>query len=104
MKTILQALAAGAIVVLGLAGPAMAQDQCGPYDQLVATLSSEYDEVVIVRAFTTNGAILEIFAAPAGKTWTILAISPDEPNWACLAAAGADWQPLIDPATLGEEF
>jgi hypothetical protein len=71
---------------------ASAQVLCGPRAQVVRQLESKYDERPTAFAVTADGGALEVYAAPSGRTWTILVTRPD--GVACLVAHGEDWQDL----------
>ncbi|ARE41239.1 hypothetical protein RGUI_3098 [Rhodovulum sp. P5] len=54
---------------------------------MVGQLESRFGEVLIANALGTNNAVLEIYATPGGKTWSIVVILPER-GLACLAATG----------------
>ena len=71
--------------------PAAAQMVCGERSVMVAVLASNYGEVPVSMGLASNGAVIEVFAAPAG-TWTIVMIRPN--GLACVVAAGEGWETL----------
>jgi hypothetical protein len=83
-----------------LAAPALAQEQqpaCAPIDQIAAKLAAEYSETRVQQGVVGEGqAMLLIFAAPDGATWTAVMLRHD--GVGCMAAAGSDWQARSDPA------
>jgi hypothetical protein len=84
-----------------LATPALAQDAgqpaCAPIDQIAAKLAAEYHETRVQQGVVGEGqAMLLIFAAPDGATWTAVMLRHD--GVGCMAAAGSDWQARSDPA------
>lgn len=63
---------------------------CGDYKEATDQLREKYHEEMIQGGVTTGGAgVVEIWAAPDGATWTIIAHAPDGKS--CLLAAGTDW-------------
>lgn len=75
-----------------LAVPAQAQPACGIYNEVVKDISGpKYGERRVAQGQTKLGAeggkiVVEVFAAPRGKTFTILLVRPD--GLACIIAAG----------------
>ena len=90
-----------ALLVSTLAAPAWAEQKCAPYDQVEATLAAEFRETRVQQGIVGDGqAMLVIYAAPDGATWTAVMVRPD--GLACMAAAGTDWQHRDDaPAVPG---
>jgi hypothetical protein len=99
-------IVAAAAVALStlLATPALAQEQqptCAPIDQIEANLAAEYQETRVQQGVVGEGrAMLLIFAAPDGATWTAVMLRHD--GIGCMAAAGSDWQARSDPAPVPE--
>ena len=87
------ALAASLLTVTGSAQPA---PLCGPYEALARRLEARYGERPAARGLAGQGALVEVFAARDGSTWTLLVIAPD--GRACAAAAGENWRRLAPPA------
>jgi hypothetical protein len=89
-----------------LAGPALAQEQqqptCAPIDQIEAKLAAEYQETRVQQGVVGEGrAMLVIFAAPDGATWTAVMLRHD--GVGCMAAAGSDWQARHDAPSVPEQ-
>ncbi|MFB9148739.1 hypothetical protein [Roseovarius ramblicola] len=68
------------VFLIGLAAiiaalPAFAQP-CYPRDAVAEGLRSEYGETLRMRALTSGGHLVELFAAPSG-TWTLILTRPD---------------------------
>jgi hypothetical protein len=94
MRTILTTT----LAALALAAPAMAQQACGPRDQIVATLGTKYGEVE-VAAGLSSGMAMSIYANGTTGTYTVTLTPPGRPDIACIVAVGTDW--AILPAGLG---
>ena len=96
-------LAAAAAVLTCSA--ASAQVPCGSYDQIVKSISAaKYGERRIATGETSIGGEgqnvgVEIYAAPLGKTFTVLLVRPD--GLACIISAGSNLRtfPLPEPGT-----
>ena len=95
-------LSIAALLSTLLALPALAQENCAPFDQVEAQLAAEFHETRVQQGIVGEGrALLAIFASPNGETWTAVMVRPD--GLACMAAAGQDWQTRSDPAPEAEE-
>lgn len=68
------------------ASPAVANN-CVPFDQFDTFLSEVHHERPVMRALTHNGAMVMIYAAQDGETWTAVAVGPD--GRTCLLASGS---------------
>ncbi len=75
---------------------AQAQAICGERDAIVAGLEKIYSEAPVSMGLESNGAIIEIFAAPSG-TFTIVLTRPN--GLTCVMAAGENWEDLPDRLT-----
>jgi hypothetical protein len=86
-----------------LAAPAWAQEQaCAAIGDIEAKLAAEYRETRVQQGVVGEGrAMLVIFAAPDGATWTAVMVRPD--GVGCMAAAGSDWQARHDQPAPAEE-
>ena len=69
------------------AGPSV----CGPRAHLAETLLSRHAERPISMGLDAKGAVVEVFAGPAGN-WTILLTQPS--GLSCLLASGQSWESL----------
>ncbi len=65
---------------------------CAPRDEIVQHLFTQYGEARIALALTVDGALLEVFAAEDGTTYSITVTGPG--GTTCLRGAGYDWQPV----------
>lgn len=73
---------------------ALAQEQpqqlpCGPLKEARASLLEKFHETEVGGGLVNERAAILVFASPGGKTWTVLAVSPD--GTSCLLSAGTDW-------------
>jgi len=67
-------------------------------------LSSEYDEVIILRAYARDGkSFMEFFANPKTQTWSILATEQGNPM-SCLKASGQAYGIIIPEETPDDPF
>lgn len=71
--------------VAALAAPAI----CGLRVAMVKSLQDRHNEQPVSVGLDAQGAIVEVFAAPAGN-WTILQTQPS--GVSCLLASGQAWQ------------
>lgn len=78
-------------LALGLlaAGPAAAQALCAPRERLAAGLEQRFTEQQAAMALTDDGRVVELFTAPGGDTWTLLATTPE--GVSCMLATGRFW-------------
>ena len=85
----------GAMLLVGgvkAAGPASAQAaQEIWFDRakVVAQLAARYDEAPIALGLTSDGAVLELFTAPDGSSWTIVVTLPN--GLSRVIATGESW-------------
>lgn len=75
---------------------ALAQNTCGPHEEIVHRLRGNYGEERIGFGLAGNGALIELFHNAERGTWTFMYTRPD--GIACLMAAGGDWE-VVAPAT-----
>ena len=78
---------------LVLAAPALAQT-CGPADAVARHLSEKYGETRRGAGVANAGVVIELYVAPNGRTWTLVAVRPN--GTSCLIASG-DWWHAIRP-------
>ena len=86
-----------AILSLAFASPAIAQNQCGPRDAVVAALSSQYGESVVSRGLIGNAqgqtvAAMEVWVNMQTGSFTVLLSRPD--GTACFAASGGSYEAM----------
>jgi hypothetical protein len=81
--------------------PALAQLSCAPRKAVTDQLAHQYGERLIATGETASGSLVELYAAPDGKSWTlVLALSDGR---ACLMAAGDGWRsPTISTLRKGK--
>ena len=66
---------------------------CAPLASIAKALAEgKYHEAPIVHAIASSGAMLIVFAAADGATWTLVGIRPDRPEMGCPLGSGTDWQ------------
>lgn len=70
--------------------PAQAQQVCDTRQNVLAQLRADYGEVPVALGVAASSAVIEVLAAPGGKTWTI--IITHAPELACVLAVGTDWR------------
>jgi hypothetical protein len=63
------------------------QSRCGPHAEVLAYLSTNYQEKVVATAVANTGSPIEWTASDSG-TWSMLVVSEDA---ACLVASGDGW-------------
>lgn len=85
-------------VVLLLAWPAWANGEgtripCQPRGDVIKYLAGQYGEVPTALGVVNTGALLEVFTAKDGLTWSVVVTSPDG-EISCLVAAGEGWRRL----------
>ena len=87
----------GAIIGLMalFATSAQAQTICGPRSDIVAKLSTQYEEHQAAMGLASNGTLLEIFSSKGGS-WTIMFTEPGGKT--CLIATGEGWQKIEQAA------
>jgi hypothetical protein len=88
----LTAIAFLAVIIASLLGVSYANAQvpenCGPPPDVTAGLARNYGEIVIAMGVSSNGNLVEIFAAPSG-TFTIVITAPG--GLSCIGVAGANF-------------
>lgn len=62
---------------------------------LTAQLKALYREDPAAIGLSESGRLMEVFASPDGRTWTIVMTTPD--GLACIMAAGKNWDVIIPP-------
>lgn len=90
------------IVVILMAATALAQPRathCYDWPMLRQLLDSEYGEKPIGGGFVSDEVVVQVLAAPGGKTFTIVTINTQ--GLACIEAVGEGWEPGRLPAIEG---
>ena len=76
------------------------QAPCKPWREVAQYLGEHYSERPVAVGLQSDGSLLQIYAAPATSTWTLVSMRPD--GMACLIGAGKAWEllkvPNPDPA------
>ena len=68
---------------------------CGERAAMLERLKEKYDEKRTAFGLSSDGHLVEVFAAPSG-TWTMLVTYPGGPT--CLVTSGVGWQQIDHPA------
>ncbi len=90
MGTKISMLLAGTALLLGATSAANAQNPpCGPRETVATALEQGFGEERVSHGVLDSGALLELWAARDGATWTLLAVRPD--GVACVVATGNSW-------------
>lgn len=84
-------------LALLLAGPAYAQQQCGPFEQWAEQLHTQFGEAPAFLGLDDRGPMTFLFINGETGTWTVLVLFPG--GEACAAASGKDGEmvPLGEP-------
>lgn len=88
MRLIFFALAA-ALAILFAAG-AWAEQTCARRAAVLEQLAERYGERLVAQGITIQGVLIEILAAPNGKTFTIIVTLAN--GVSCLVAVGEHWE------------
>jgi hypothetical protein len=67
-----------------------AQSRCGPRQAILEIAWRQYQERPVAIALATGGAVLEVLATRAGKTFTMLHTGAN--GISCILATGESWQ------------
>ena len=67
---------------------------CAARGEIVERLVAQFGEVRQSIGIGANNAMMEMFAAPATGTWTILVTLPN--GMTCLVASGESWERLAE--------
>lgn len=67
-----------------------AEPMCGAYDELRSLLGERFDEQPASSGLADDGTVVQVFAAPADGTWTLVSVDPS--GTACVLATGQAWQ------------
>lgn len=77
--------------------PAMAQDRCATFPQVMQFLDGQYGEEPIARGLSNQGVMLVVFANRSSETYTIVAVGAD--GTACMVDDGEGFEIILgDPA------
>ena len=71
---------------------ALAQNACGPRDQLVAKLEDSYGESRMGAGLRGSASVFEIWASASSGTWTILVTNTE--GVSCVMASGESWHEM----------
>lgn len=88
----MRAILAAALLALSVAQSSAQEQICAPYDKLKAQIQEQYGEKYAAVGRVDESAILVVFAAPSGGSWTALAVYSD--GEACTVASGDEWSAI----------
>lgn len=85
-----------AIFALALgSGQASAQtNNCGPREQVLDRLATKYGETRQSMGLGAQGQVMEVFASPQSRSWTITVTLPN--GMTCLVASGQSYEALAE--------
>lgn len=86
---LLGALLTGLTLAGTAAAPVAAAGVCDARADVLTHLKAKYAEAPAALGVTAIGQLVELIAAPDGKTWTLILTSPR--GVSCLIAAGEHW-------------
>ncbi|MEM7173287.1 MAG: hypothetical protein AAF530_24200 [Pseudomonadota bacterium] len=95
----MRGLLLSALLLLAALSRAQAQPACDERHRVVDQLERAYGESLIATGITGAGSLVEVYAARAGETWSILITRPG--RLTCLVSAGEGWR--ASPLPLREE-
>ncbi len=82
----------GFLVVLFVAGPALAQMACDKRAEVMTHLERKYSEAPVALGVANNGGLVELLTTKEGATWTLIITLPS--GMTCLLAAGESWESI----------
>lgn len=68
---------------------------CGEGHEMRDGLRTAHNEFLVGEGLTVSGAVVELFTARNGETWSLLLTVPG--GVTCLIGAGSEWQHLEQP-------
>lgn len=89
-KPIVGALLACAALV---SAQAVSAATCADRDHVTTQLAERFGEAPVANQVSHSNRVLEVFASPGAKTWSIVITLPER-NLSCLAATGKGQAPL----------
>ena len=95
MQQVFHALTLGFAGVVVAANAGFAQGaQCAPRDNVVTHLAEKYGETRRGIGLAGQGTVMEVYAADATGTWTILMTMPN--GTACMIASGQGYETVTE--------
>ena len=79
-----------AAMISTVSASAIAASHCGPRKAIIETLAKNFEEHPIAIGLSHNGRLLEILARKDGRTWTVIATSPE--GITCVLDTGEEWR------------
>ena len=93
-------LALLALVLAAILGPTAAHaTACAPREQAVEYLADTYGETRRGIGMSSDGTLMEVFAAEDSGTWTIAVTRPD--GTMCMVASGTSYEVLAEALPVG---
>lgn len=84
-------LAVAVLILIGIATQGKAQQNCGPVENIFASLSSQYGERPVAMGLSSQVQI-QVWANESTGTWSIVVVSPN--GGACLVAEGENYETI----------
>ena len=76
-----------AVLTVGLFANAASAATCADRSQVVKQLEAKFGETLYANSISRSNKVLEVFASPGAKTWSIMVFLPER-GLSCLAATG----------------
>jgi hypothetical protein len=89
------AAAVVALSVSTVSDAPLAQTACGNRQAIARLLKENFAEVPTAIGLGRDGRVFEVFSAPEGITWTVVATSPQ--GQSCILADGRYWSQHATP-------
>ncbi|MEE2946060.1 MAG: hypothetical protein VX444_12860 [Pseudomonadota bacterium] len=86
-------IGAAVLAVAMITGQGLAAATCADRDHVTTQLAQQFGEAPVANQISHSNRILEVFASPGAKTWSIVITLPER-NLSCLAATGKGRAPL----------
>lgn len=83
-----------AALAASIALPAVAQQGCGPRDNVLDVLASRYGEARAAIMLDSDNNVVEVFVSPATGTWTVLRTAPG--GVTCIVTYGNGYESTAD--------
>ncbi len=78
------------VLLLALASPTIAQQQCGQREAVLSHLAEKYSETRRSIGLAANNMVMEVYASGTSGTWTITVTTPQ--GMTCLVASGQGFE------------
>lgn len=64
---------------------------CGIYEEMVEKLNTKFHQYLMGQGISTGNILTQIFTGPNNNNWTVLIITAQEHDKACIASMGHSW-------------